>query len=289
MKKLTSLSILLVVCATAFSQLKSRKGGGIEYINSLQLTGGLGTGTYFGDLCDNFDCAVFRPNSNIGIIYRNSERLLLRADFHYIRLFGTDEGGANYDRNLHFRSSNYEGMISAIYDLIPYERKFRYRSTFTPYAHGGLGFTFFSPKAKLNGKWEKLRKHKTEGVSYGRVTPTISYGVGLRFKINPKLNIASEIGYRWTFTDYLDDVSNVYVDNSSFESETAKKLADRSSESNLEINNRDYDQASQSWKAGHIRGNPKRKDGYFLFELKAEYRIKWMSQGGSILRKAKFR
>ena len=289
--KITAVTALLLVCSLGFSQPKKRRSNQIEYINSLQLTGGLASGTYFGDLCDKFDCAVFRPSSSIGVVYRNSERLLLRGEFHYIRLYGTDEKGDNKSRNLHFGSNNYEGMFGAIYDLIPYERKFRYRATYTPYAHAGIGFTFFSPHAKYDGKWYALRKLETEGVKYSKVTPTVSYGAGLRFKINPKLNISTEIGYRWTFTDYLDDVSTVYKDNSEFDDPIAAALADRTKDADLNwvIKGQNFDQTTQTWKAGSQRGNPSRKDGYFLFELKAEYRLMWTTQGGSILRKAKFR
>lgn len=283
-----TLWVLLFCCGLAMAQPSKRRSNEIEYINSLQLTGGLGTGTYFGDLCDNFECTVFRPNSSIGLIYRSSDRIILRSEFHYIRLYGTDAGGDNYDRNLHFRSNNYEISVGAVYDMFPYERRFRNRRKITPYLHGALGATFFSPQAELNGKWIALRPLQTEGKKYAKVTPVIVYGFGGRFKVNPKLNISYELGYRWTLTDYLDDVSSTYVDNSSLDGDAAI-LADRTDEAGLTIVNRNFDQSTLVWNAGHKRGNPKRNDGYFLMSFKAEYRIKWTTQGGNILRKAKFR
>ena len=290
MKRRNLLVLISIISSVGvIAQPKKRKNQ-IEYINSLQVTGGFGTATYFGDLCDNFDCAVFRPNSTFGLFYRNSNRLSLRAEFHYIRLYGTDVGGRNYVRNLHFRSNNYEVVFSGVYDLIPYERKFRYRSNITPYGHAGIGATYFSPQAKLNGKWYNLRPLATEGKSYSRFTPVVSYGVGARLKVSSQLNISGEIGYRWTFTDYLDDVSSTYVDNSSLKSPEAQALADRTNElDDFYRSYPDYDYANGTWNGGHQRGNPNKNDGYFLFEVKAEYRIMWTSQGGSILRKSKFR
>lgn len=280
---------LLFCCGIAVAQPSKRRSNEIEYINSLQVTGGLGTGTYFGDLCDNFECAVFRPNSSIGLMYRSSNKLILRSELHYIRLYGTDVDGDNFRRNLHFRSNNYEITVGAIYDMFPYERKFRYRNKFTPYLHGALGVMIFSPQAELNGKWISLRPLQTEGKKYARLTPVISYGFGGRLKVNPKLNISYELGYRWTLTDYLDDVSSTYVDNASLEGDAAL-VADRTHEmEGVTINNRDYDQTNEVWNEGHQRGNPKRNDGYFLMSIKAEYRLMWTSQGGNILRKAKFR
>ena len=290
MKRLILSIFCLIILFPLFSQPKKRRSNRIEYVNSIQLTVGAGSSTYFGDLCDNFDCVIYRPQTSFGILYRNSDRLLLRNEFTYLRLAGSDIGGKNYTRNLHFRSSNYEITWSAIYDLIPYERKFRYRVPFTPYAHGGVGFTFFSPQAKLNGKWTSLRPLQTEGKKYNIVTPVVSYGAGIRYKATPKLNISIELGYRWTFTDYLDDVSTVYTDNSALTSSEAKLLADRSYEvENLNKEFKDYDYATQTWNKGHQRGNPKRKDGYILFGFKVEYTLKYTSQNGGMLRMTKFK
>ena len=260
----------------------------MEYINSIQFTAGTGTGTYYGDLCDNTDCMVFRPQTSVGIIYRNSERLLFRSEFNYIMLYGEDKGGLNNTRNLHFRSHNYEITASAIYDLIPYERKFRYRSPITPYAFGGLGVTSFNPQAKINNEWLYLRPLETEGVSYSSITPVISYGFGLRYKLTPEINISAEAGYRWTFTDYLDDVSTVYIDNSTLEGNAAL-LADQTKNSGANPKAADYDKSTLTWNAGHKRGNPDRNDGYFLFGFKVEYRIKYTEQSGGIFKRAKFR
>lgn len=98
--------IILILCSFIFSAIfaqKKRKNRGygtkMEYLNSLQLTTGTGTSTYYGDLCDNADCMVFRPQASVGILYRNTKRLLIRNEFHYLRLFGTDEGGINAARN----------------------------------------------------------------------------------------------------------------------------------------------------------------------------------------------
>lgn len=289
MNRLFILIICLFTISATFSQQK-RKGNGMEYINSIQLTGGLGTSTYYGDLCENMECMIFRPQASLGVIYRNSDRLLLRSEFAYVRLAGSDARGENRSRNLSFRSNNYEISFSAVYDFIPYERKFRYRAPFTPYAHGGVGATIFSPQANLNGKWVNLRPLQTEGIKYAKVTPIISYGLGMRYKANPKLNISLELGYRWTFTDYLDDVSTVYTDNSSLSGDEAKSLADRTNEIDdelgYEIKSIEY---NGNWIEGHQRGNPKRKDGYFLFGFKAEYLLKYTVQNGGIIKRAKFR
>jgi hypothetical protein len=84
------------------------------------------------------------------------------------------------------------------------------RPYFNVYGYGGVGLLYFNPKAELNGTWHALQPLQTEGVEYSRITPVIPFGLGVRFKFGPNMNIAIEGGYRKIFTDYLDDVSTVY-------------------------------------------------------------------------------
>jgi hypothetical protein len=44
------------------------------------------------------------------------------------------------------------------------------------------------------------------------------------------MDIAAEFGFRYTFTDYLDDVSGYYVDLNTLSSEKARALSYRSNE-----------------------------------------------------------
>ena len=58
-----------------------------------------------------------------------------------------------------------------------------------------------------------LQPLQTEGVSYGLWNVTIPTGIGFRFNVKCNWAIRLEMTYRWTFTDYLDDVSGLYPDN----------------------------------------------------------------------------
>ncbi|ADR21765.1 hypothetical protein MATR_06020 [Marivirga tractuosa] len=86
------------------------------------------------------------------------------------------------------------------------------------------------------GQWVSLRDLGTEGQffdaetraeyqdlyekelpqPYSRIQIVLPVGIGARYKLTNNLDIALEIGYRHTFTDYLDDVSGEYVDLSGF-------------------------------------------------------------------------
>ena len=78
--------------------------------------------------------------------------------------------------------------------------------------------------------------------------------------MNYLFDIGLEVAYRFTFTDYLDDVSGFYVDPDSFSNEAERALADRRTELGL-----------QPAAAGDGRGNPDINDGYGFINLRISY------------------
>ena len=52
----------------------------------------------------------------------------------------------------------------------------------------------------------------------------------MRIRLPDNFNFSFEIGYRHTFTDYIDDVSRSYVDLGLLDSDLARALSDRSME-----------------------------------------------------------
>ena len=59
----------------------------------------------------------------------------------------------------------------------------------------------------------------------------IPYGFGYKFRLVKSTSLILDIGFRKTFTDYLDDVSTVYSDNVAIAAEKGPEaaiLADRS-------------------------------------------------------------
>jgi hypothetical protein len=127
----------------------------------------------------------------------------------------------------------------------------------------------------------------TEGNKYKNITFSIPFGGGVRYKVNSYIDLGFEMAYRKTFTDYIDDVSTVYKNNASFSDPVAAALADRTAEGGYNVN---YDTPDGShWAAGHQRGNPNRKDGYFLFGFKVDYMIKATQQIHNINSMPRFR
>lgn len=150
--------------------------------------------------------------------------------------------------------------------------KYEYR--FTPYFVGGIALFHFNPKAEYKGTVYELQPLNTEGQnlikypnknSYALTTLAIPLGVGLRFALTDHMRLDLEMNYRFTTTDYLDDVSGVYADNPTMKSnygEISAALADRSVEKGL----KNYDE-------GAARGSSKYRDGYFMLGINLRYTI----------------
>lgn len=259
------LSILLVLVTIAFQYGYSQSFFASRKERSLLLIAGLNTSTYYGDLKDNSDLLDVRPSLTLGAQHYFGRRIGARAEFSWVTLSGSDANSKDegkIQRNLSFTSGNYELSFSGVINLIPQGGRFYQRPQFNAYAFVGVGGLYFNPKAKLDGQKYALQPLQTEGVDYSRFTFIIPYGIGVKFKVSPFYNLALEAGWRKTFTDYIDDVSTVYVDNASFTDPIAAQLADRRGE---------LDPPLPLLEEGHIRGNPSNDDAYMLFSAKLEY------------------
>lgn len=163
-----------------------------------------------------------------------------------------------YQRNLHFQSRIAE--MALIVEFHPLSLLAGFAPHFSPYVLAGIGWFSFKPTAKFQGKWVSLRPLRTEGVLYKTTQLNFPAGAGMRYEISALLNARLEMVYRFLQTDYLDDVSNQYIDPALFyqfhDAPTAllaSQIADRRA-ANATLSNK--------------RGNSRNNDGYFSFQLK---------------------
>ena len=230
---------------------------------------GTGTASYFGELKNSNDYIDARPNINIGLQAFVNQRVSIRGEVTWYQLSGSDSKADNdrIQRNLSFRSNNYEINVSGIYSLTPQGKRFYQRPGANIYLFGGIGVTYINPKALYQGEWVALQPLMTEGKSYSSFQPVIPFGVGIRIKRGPFFNICIEGGYRKTFTDYLDDVSILrYPDPASLSSDLSRALSDRRGEYFSSLGKPFTAQPNVG-----KRGNPASEDGYFLLNVKLEY------------------
>lgn len=232
---------------------------------TLIFSGGTGTSTYFGELQNPGDFFDARPNINLGLSYFVAPNISVRAEATWFQLAGSDAKAGDRSRaprNLSFVSDNYEIGLAGALHLFPLGNRYYQRPVFNAYGFAGVSVMRFNPRAELNGTKYPLQPLRTENVKYSRTQLVIPYGLGMRVKAGPFFNFAVEGGYRLTFTDYLDDVSTVHQDKTSWTDPVRIALSDRSGEINDGVSR---------FEPGQIRGNPEKNDGYFLLNLKIEY------------------
>lgn len=250
---------------------------------NLVLSVGTGTTHYYGDLAKPGDNSNIKPNLAIGARYNFYRWFSAGLDATWFMLGGNDNTDPVKEiRNLSFQSNNLEisGVIHV--SLFEEDRRFYMRPFANPYVYGGIGFVSYNPTAELNGERYNLKKLNTSGESYSGFTASIPIGLGVKFRVNPFINIALDGGYRFSLSDNLDDVSSgIYPDPASFTDETARLLSDRTWET--------LPAGTPTWaeQGKELRGNPGDKDGYFIFNVKFEYYFTEIGKSSTYRRKIK--
>lgn len=206
-------------------------GGGIGMAGFMgDLGGALGTGPGLKRFVADYDFQSTRPSLTGFMRYRLSRSLTAKVSFSFGMLSGNDKFSgepARETRNLNFRSILMEQALMFEYFVINEKnsrrwsrRRRRKTLSFNPsmYLFTGIGGFFFNPQGKYNGQWYNLRPIGTEGQNitgntYALYQACVPLGMGLTFGLNRKTSIGVELGYRFTFTDYVDDVGSTYYDN----------------------------------------------------------------------------
>ena len=181
------------------------------------------------DFIYDLDLAATRPSILVGYRYQINNFFFVRGDVQWGILKGDDaltEEEFRNPRNLSFRSGFFEGNVLAEFYLIQNARGNLYNLRgvrgrrglqMDLYLFGGLGFMYFNPKAEYQGQYVALQPIGTEGQGldgeeekYNRTTFTIPYGIGIGKSIDRYWSVGLELTMRFTFTDYIDDVSSDY-------------------------------------------------------------------------------
>ncbi len=188
----------------------------------------LGVSTYQGDLSpSNKRLNPGQLNPMLGIFGKKNfnQYFAARLGFNYGVISAEDSKStieSSRVRNLSFRSNIFEGNLMFEFNILGYE-PYNLEKPWSPYIFAGVALFHYNPKAKYDGDWVELQPLGTEGqglAAYPDRDPynlngfSIPMGVGVKFAISDTWNIGAEVGVRRTFTDYLDDVSDTYVEES---------------------------------------------------------------------------
>jgi len=183
-----------------------------------------GVANYYGDLNANFGFKNIRPSTSFILKQHINQYISVKGTASYGRLVGSDEQHSQVfeqTRNLSFQSNIFELAAQVELNFFRYELQ-NLNHYFTPYITTGAAVFRFNPKAELNGEMIDLQPIGTEGQMNPDISNNFPYklnqfaiplGLGFKYWIGGDWSIGGEITYRKTFTDYIDDVSDAYVDD----------------------------------------------------------------------------
>lgn len=271
--------------------------GSAQYWNFLrhELTLGIGTSNFLGELggsngvgasgingFKDLEFEMTRPAISAGYRYYLNPNFALKTQLTYTRLNGDDaltEERFRKNRNLHFRSPLIEMAFQIeYYPLKEYfghlyrtkgvmGKKVNYAS---PYILAGIDAFWFNPKARYDNTWVALAPLQTEGVAYRKIAAALHFGLGFKYAITNQLSIGAEMGLRYTNTDYIDDVSGLYIDKTASDDMT-QYLANPTINSIPTYTDGDYTYDPTA--PGMKRGNASNNDAYLLTVFNVNYKL----------------
>jgi hypothetical protein len=261
-----------------------------------------GASHYSGDLAQSyFQAKGFKPSIGLITRYNPGEVVTFRLSAQYGSIEGRDDWYEDQDdanrRNLSFRSNLWDFTGAIEVNLRRMEAS--QESGVYPYLFTGASVFKFNPEAQFvydinsgiaeymeqnapgsytslqttGGKWIELQPLATEGQEttefndrkrYALTQIAIPLGGGLKFKLNHKWTLGVEYGVRFTFTDYLDDVSTTYVDPVRLNGQYG------GISSALSVRSPEFIPASLE---GSPRGNSDNNDVYGLLGISLTYRL----------------
>ncbi|MEP7253316.1 MAG: DUF6089 family protein [Ginsengibacter sp.] len=230
-----------------------------------------GASNYQGDLQDKrFTFSQAHLAGGFGLSYDLSDNLALRGGVTFGKLSGDDKLGRNVLRNLNFATNLIEFNLGAEYYITKINEH-----ALTPYVFGGIAlYHFNSYTHDTTGAKYFLKPLSTEGEgfaggvkNYNLTQLAIPFGGGVKLSLSDNINVGLEFGLRKLFTDYIDDVSTRYVDQSSLLVNRGPKAVELAYRGNELKNGASYPAE------GSIRGGSKNKDWYYITGLTMSFRL----------------
>ncbi len=299
-RTLVLITLFALFSPKTFSQSITTGGGKIEI--------GLGIGplVFLGDLGGNYgEGTRFIKDVNFSTInlakglYANiypAEWLGFRVAINQGRLEGydsviTDKGGDEIHRkrrNLQFRSNVWEAYAALeFYPTVFFERYDGLQGKLRPYGVVGFGAFKFNPQGKYydasgRASWVDLKPLRTEGQGmaeypdrkeYSLTSFEIPIGAGFKYYIKDNFYVGFEVMHRKSFSDYVDDVSTTYIDNTLFANYLTPQQAAMANQLYFRENQIPGQPNNRTPADGEQRGNAKQNDSFFSSILRLGWRL----------------
>lgn len=194
---------------------------------------------YFGDISADNQSSIHNAKESFGLHgrYYLKSNFSVQASFNYAQIIGTDAysaGAVNY-RNLRVNTFINEFSLMPEYSFL--NVKIGEEAKFSMYAATGLSVFHFRPTTYYRSSaYVPLQEIGTEGqglagydAPYSQVSLAIPMALGTRLAITDFVSIEwTMLNNRYTFTDYLDDVSTVYPNLDQLKAERGQRAVDLS-------------------------------------------------------------
>jgi hypothetical protein len=314
LKKVLVATLLIVICSQNFysqgfysSRLwKNQRHEITGYFGASQFLGELGGLDKVGtDFLWDMEFSETKFAGGISYMFYTGERHGLRFQAGIQRVSGNDNLTTEIfrqNRNIHFRSNIYEFSMNYEFHFIKekFGNVYNLKSSLGKklglkklnigmYGFVGVGGFYFNPQAQNpnTGLWVDLAPLNTEGQGllggpedYKQISVNIPVGLGFRYAVSKQIGIKLELSHRFTFTDYIDDVSGVYYDQGAVASATGSEAGYFANPtSGLIPAIWDGVHEINPTKAGSQRGDPTDRDGYLYAVLGIYYKPKATSKG----------
>ncbi len=224
-----------------------------------------GVSNYSGDLNGKtytFDQSYFAYGA--GVQYDITRNFSAISNIYIMKVGASDQYN-NADlvfRNLSFQSNITEWNLMGEYTFLDITEK-----KFSPFVFIGIAVFHNNPYAyDTLGQKVYLKPLSTEGEGlpqypgqkpYNETQLSIPIGGGIKFRVSENVVLAWEVGFRKTFTDYVDDVSTFYVDQATLQNAKGPLAVEMAYRANELKGGAPYPPS------GTIRGGSKYKDIYY--------------------------
>jgi hypothetical protein len=230
-----------------------------------------------------------------GFARRKINRLIsLNTGLMYLRIQGADELSTyrpRRGRNLNFRNDMLEIYLRPEFTIFQDNDmggRGRYRLDFRLFGYAGVAAYYSNPKGQINREndFYALRPLTTELVQYSRFGVAIPVGIGFHFTQKRRHRFGMDLGWRTTFTDYLDDVSTVYKDphqlpegvgGLAYQLYDQRPLVPAGVDVPAASNYGYYDTPGPSPKKENVRGDPTHNDSYMTLTFTYSYVLRGQS------------
>lgn len=182
----------------------------VEY--RMEIGAGVGATAYEGD----FNGSILKNMQPTGaVVYRAilNPYMAIRATGMYTQLKGDAANAgtvfpAEAQKNYSFKNSVIDMSLTYEYNFLPYGtgRDYRGAKRVTPFISLGIGMTYANCK---DGTWDYSSQSVHSGTK-SVITACVPIGLGVKYKVAPRLNLSLDWQMHFSLSDHLDGVKDPY-------------------------------------------------------------------------------